>query len=184
LGLSANAEAGEDLGLVGGDVELIDADTWGTSDIDELRLVGLLPPILEDAAVKALLEAAKEELPNSIDNAVLGRAGENAVRSQLAAEGWQLMGEQVRVLVKGEDNNWTLRIYDFVARSPTGQVQFLEAKTNGAIRNTRQTNAYVNMELTGGIIVGHGATLGGLPFGTVVGPSAVAVVNVIVTRSY
>lgn len=163
------------------DSELSDPTEWGQADIDGLREVGLLPPALEDAAMRALLEAAREELPNSIDNAVLGRAGENAVRSQLLLEGWENLGEQVRVLVGLDDGSFTLRIYDFVARNPFGQIEFLEVKTNGATRNPRQTRADESFEARGGIIIGNGAARSGLPFGTVVGPTPVGVVQATVT---
>jgi hypothetical protein len=180
LGLLPYAEPGEDLGAS----VLYDDDGWGFTEISYLQQAGLLPPTLETAAMNALLEAAREELPNSIENAIVGRAAESAVRRQMSLEGWTELGQQIRVLVPGPENSFTLRIYDYLALDPSGSLQFLEVKANGGTRNARQLLADSSIAQNGGVIVSRSAGLVGLPFGTRIGPTAVGVVQVQINRSY
>ncbi len=146
------------------------------NEYDEIS--SFLPPSLQGEAARLALEAAGEELSNSIDAAKIGRAGENAVREEFLKQGWTEVGSQVRVVIFDNQGKPGVRIYDFLARNALGEYTFLEVKTNTATRSPRQLELDNNMMSNGGIIATSRLSNVGINPGTIIKPTIVDLVNV------
>jgi hypothetical protein len=115
-------------------------------------------------------DQAVEVASDIIKNTAVGRQGEAFAREQLEAEGWEILGEQVRVLIRRDDGVYSVRIYDFVARDPQKGIQFIEVKTNGGELTQRQFMLDAMMRGQGGVIGTSKMTDQGFPRNSVFAP--------------
>jgi hypothetical protein len=176
MSIGANILSGDEEGLGIHQDDL----AFGPEDIVELQNAGINIPL---ELFNIFLDQAREELSDSIENAVRGRAGELAAQMHIGIRGLDKIGEQVRVLVLGDDGRPMLRIYDYFVGA-AGENKFIEVKTGGATRNARQLEADRNLAVKGGVIIDRNTLSKDFPFGTVLPPTNVDVWNMTIVREW
>jgi hypothetical protein len=121
----------------------------GFQDVGNFRI----PYVPSKNEVASAMDAAREELSQSIDNAIVGKAAELVARPFLEAIGAQVINSQVRFWITDDQGVRGLRIYDYAAFDKNGDLTLVEVKANGADRSARQLSLDT-------ALVRNGATVG------------------------
>jgi hypothetical protein len=121
----------------------------GFQDVGNFRI----PYVPSKNEVASAMAAAREELSQSIDNAIVGKAGELVARPFLEAIGAQVINSQVRFWITDDQGVRGLRIYDYAAFDKNGDLTLVEVKANGADRSSQQLSLDT-------ALVKNGATVG------------------------
>lgn len=128
---------------------------YQTGGVDGFQEVGnfRIPYVPSKNEVASAMDAAREELSQSIDNAIVGKAAELVARPFLEAIGAQVINSQVRFWITDDQGVRGLRIYDYAAFDKNGDLTLVEVKANGADRSARQLSLDT-------ALVRNGATVG------------------------